>query len=132
MSERTRASAYWIVFGFLPGLAYQLIQDRLRPAGSTDAVTAYLLGIGPNALGGVSLSASFITVAWHRWGRRAITWAALAALACLWAWEGAQTVLPNGTFDPHDIAWTVPGVLVAWAAARLFLPNRSEPDTRAL
>lgn len=121
---------YFAVFAVAPGLAYQRIQDVSREAMAgpdAPAWLGYALGIGPNFLGGVSLTAGLIVIA--REMRKATAshaldrTSALIALAGLWAWEFTQRWLPNGTFDPHDLAWTVPGVLIGWLAARNILPR---------
>lgn len=121
-----RAGFYFVVFAVLPGLAYQFVQDNLREV-SRGPLFDYALGITPNALGGVSLTAALIVIG--RGGEFVPRWvsdAHLAALALLglWAWEAAQIWLPNGTFDPHDIAWTVPGVALAYGAAKVILPKQ--------
>ncbi|NRA31556.1 MAG: hypothetical protein HRU11_15005, partial [Parvularculaceae bacterium] len=105
-----RLVTYFVLFGLLPGLAYQFVQDDLRvwaaEAGS-NLVALYLLGIAPNFLGGVSLTASMGAIAregslgQHSWLTLEVV--AIVALLGLWVWEFGQKWFPNGTFDGHDL-----------------------------
>lgn len=51
--------------------------------------------------------------------------AAALALLGLWAWEGLQLFTLYGAFDWHDLAWTVPGVLIGYFAASRILGRRT-------
>lgn len=116
---------FFVGFALIPGLAYQWIQDYGRPDSLSDGMLEYVFGIAPNALGGVSLTAGFIIISVELFfkggGRDVHLSSGLLALGCLWAWEFGQIYFPNGTFDWHDLIWTVPGVLLSVGAANLIL-----------
>jgi hypothetical protein len=118
-----RAVLFFIVFSLVPGLAYQWIQDEVRPSGVGEGAWLYLLGVAPNLLGGISLTAALIVILpsyFRLSGAKAHAVAAMIALLGLWAWEGVQAV-GRMTFDVHDLLWTVPGVLIGWGGAQLIL-----------
>jgi hypothetical protein len=115
-----RSTLYFVLFCLLPGLGYQYVQDKLRPRGGLEGEAAALAGIAPNFLGGVSLTAGFILIAASAAaGRRRapVLLAASLSLASLLGWEVLQRWMPGGTFDPADLLATLPGVLIAAAAA---------------
>lgn len=130
---RTRLTVFFVLFALLPGLGYHHVQDDLRALAAErghDGVFIYLLGVAPNFLGALSVTAGLIVIGleWRKGARLAPIAVAsgLIALLGLWVWEIAQLWLPNGTFDWHDIAWTPPGVALALLAAGLVLrPSRS-------
>jgi hypothetical protein len=124
-----RPTIFFILFSLLPGLAYQWVQDDLRPLGISDPVLAYLAGVAPNFLGGLSLTSVLVVILLEFRKRdsfeRIRGTAALVALAGLLVWEGVQAT-GRMTFDWHDIAWTFPGVALGWLAAGIVLrSNRS-------
>lgn len=122
--EKLKLAAFFVAFGLIPGLAYQFVQDDLRDglasSGQNAELVRYVLGIMPNFLGGLSANATIFVILSDRsspWAsERARSISSLVTLFGLWAWEGCQLVLPNGTFDWHDIAWTAPGVALTWLA----------------
>jgi hypothetical protein len=122
-----RLTVYFVVLGVLPGLGYQYVQDELRPRGGWEGVEALFLGVAPNFLGGVSLTATLIAIAvaalTDRSPRFLMLAAALVSFVGLIAWETAQTAMPGGTFDEMDLLATGPGVLISLVAALLFLPH---------
>jgi hypothetical protein len=124
----------FILFSLLPGLAYQWVQDDIRPLGAEDPRIAYLLGIAPNALGGLSLTVALGVVVWDlSGGRLRPLFIGAFALAGLWTWEAAQLWLPS-TFDVHDLAWTVPGVSLGVLVLRALMPSNPRavrPDVEA-
>lgn len=132
---RLKNGLFFVLFGLLPGIGYQTIQDKWRVAlaQSTDLVV-YFLGVAPNFLGALSLASSLIIIAdqfmrsivFHR----RVNYVMLTSLVGLLTWEILQIWLPNGTFDVHDLGWTLIGVIVAWVAARVWFKVEwhSEPD----
>ncbi|MCQ8186153.1 hypothetical protein [Parvularcula maris] len=120
-----RSAVYFILFAFLPGLGYQYVQDQLRPRGGLDGAAAYLAGVAPNFLGGVSLTAGLIVIALNLFPKAprmtTTVLTALISLMGLLGWEVLQRWMPGGTFDPADLLWTVPGVVLSAAAAFPFL-----------
>lgn len=126
-----RLIIFFVLFAVLPGLGYQYVQDDLRDAVAAapdaSATLNYAMGIIPNLLGGLSLTAGLFSILQSgasRFSNAAARWvAASVALAGLWAWEITQIVLPSATFDWNDMAWTAPGVVVGWVAARVFFPR---------
>jgi glycopeptide antibiotics resistance protein len=127
-----RSSGYFILFCLLPGLGYQYVQDELRPHGGLDGAVAYLAGVAPNFLGGVSLTAGFILLAPYVLPgsqRLKVGIAALGSLVGLLGWEVLQIWMPGETFDPADLWWTVPGVAISVIAAFFLLQiNRSQNE----
>ena len=127
---------YFLVLSVLPGFGYQYIQDELRtlvvPVHSTSSPLAYVLGIAPNLLGGLSLTAGLIAFSQDRFptisSRKIWHTSGGVALVGLWVWEILQIHIPNATFDVHDLLWTIPGVLLAVLLAALFLAP--EPSAR--
>lgn len=113
-SAPMRRGVVFVLFALLPWLAYQWVQDRGRGRFGGEPMTDYLLGVAPKALGGLSLTVALAVIVE---GRVRATILGLVSLIGLWAWEAAQLWMPGGTFDLHDLAWTVPGVGLGLAAA---------------
>ena len=116
---------FFLLFGFLPGIGYQAIQDRWRLAfADASESVVYLLGVAPNALGVLSLAAGllvighyyFPTFTYAKLGRYAV----FTSLIGLTLWELLQIWLPNGTFDLHDLLWTAVGAALTWLITRLW------------
>ena len=126
---QARLLIYFLLFAVLPGVSYQYIQDQLRNA--CNALVCdwlplnYILGVAPNMLGGLSLTAGFIALAYEYSNHISLIkirhLCSLSALLGIWFWELIQLLLPKATFDWHDICWTIPGVIVAHLAAGLLL-----------
>lgn len=128
-----RAAIAFVLVSLLPGLLYHYVQDVFRPGlaggGQETATITYLAGVAPNFLGAVSLTGGINIVAREMvksvpQGKVDLGAAALALLG-LWAWEGLQLFMPYGAFDWHDLAWTVPGVLIGYFAASRILGRRT-------
>ncbi|MCI5043103.1 MAG: hypothetical protein MRY72_00275 [Aquisalinus sp.] len=121
---------FFICFCLIPGLGYQYVQDDLRQGASASPGLDYFLGIAPNLFGGVSLTAGLIVIgremAKAYSPRQVHIGAAVLSLLGLWLWEAMQIYLPNGTFDWHDIAWTVPGVATSWLMANVLLRHETK------
>lgn len=119
--SRLSLVTYFTLFSVVPGLGYQWVQDEARPKGIDDPTLGYLAGVAPNFLGGMSMTAALVVI-WGEWRRhvppaRRHREAAATALSLLLAWEVVQGAWGRMTFDWNDMAWTFPGVGLAWLAA---------------
>ncbi|MEO0612839.1 MAG: hypothetical protein AAFY83_05965 [Pseudomonadota bacterium] len=129
MAAKIRLYTYFFFVAVLPGLTYHYVQDNKRDdAPSYSELVTYLLGIAPNALGGVSLTAGIIAIAYDwfavRFARKGIIGLSAAiALTGLIGWEAAQLRIPTMTFDWQDVAWTFPGVGLAALLALFWVPH---------
>jgi glycopeptide antibiotics resistance protein len=112
---------YWFLLFATTSLAYQLVQDTIRPNYNGDnAVIIYLLGIAPNFLPAIGIPALFLilipeisqnkTNIWLN-ERKYIT-AIIISLIGLLSWEFLQILTPSGRFDWNDILWTCIGSLI--------------------
>lgn len=112
---------YWFLLFATTSLAYQLVQDTIRPNYNGDnEIIMYLLGITPNFLPAIGIPALFIilipeisknkTNIWLN-KRKHIT-AIIISLIGLLSWEFVQILTPSGRFDWNDILWTCIGACV--------------------
>ncbi|MEZ4594939.1 MAG: hypothetical protein R3D55_27925 [Chloroflexota bacterium] len=116
---------FFLLFGLLPGIGYQAIQERWRLAfADASESIVYLLGVAPNALGAVSMAAGLFVIGHHFLPKatyaQLASYSVLTSLFGLMLWELVQLWLPNGTFDVHDLIWTAVGALFAWIMTRLW------------
>lgn len=131
-SERLRIASYFVANAVVPGLLYQRVQDVWRPGYDGDSsAMVHLLGIAPNLLGAVSLTAGLVVLAnelslFEHINARITSMTAVSA-AGLIAWEVGQIWFPHGTFDVFDVLWTFAGTAVAWAIARAWLGEQRAP-----
>jgi len=110
---------YWFAVFALTSLAYQLVQDHLRPGyNGGHASVIYLLGIAPNFFPAVGLPALFVILlpeVWRRqqpdglFMRKLHIIANMIALGGLLTWEFLQPFTTRGRFDWHDVLWTLIG-----------------------
>lgn len=112
---------YWFLLFATTSLAYQLVQDTIRPNYNGDnEIIIYLLGIAPNFLPAIGIPALFVilipeisqnkTNIWLN-KRKHIT-AIIISLIGLLSWEFLQILTPSGRFDWNDILWTCIGSLI--------------------
>ncbi len=113
--------SYWFLLFATTFLAYQLVQDSIRPNYNGDnVIIIYLLGIAPNFLPAIGIPALFVilipeisknkTNIWLN-ERKHIT-AIIISLIGLLSWEFLQILTPSGRFDWNDILWTCIGSLI--------------------
>jgi hypothetical protein len=110
---------FWFSLFALCFIAYQQVQDNLRPnyTGGNLAVK-YLLGVAPNFFPGIGIPALFVVLfpqlkQHSKWSneKRHIT-ANSVSIAGLLTWEFLQTVTTRGHFDWNDVLWTLIGAFV--------------------
>jgi hypothetical protein len=113
---------YWLAWFAATTLAYQYVQDSLRPGytGSNPSVK-YLLGVAPNFFPAVGLPALFVVLLpYIITGLSKLSLllryppytANLISLSGLLVWEFAQTFSSRGHFDWNDVLFTLLGGLV--------------------
>ena len=114
---------YWFLLFAICSLAYQQVQDNIRPSYTGGNPTIrYLLGVAPNFFPGIGLPALFFfllpsivndNTRKSRWlnEKRHIA-ANLISITGLVSWEFLQNLTPRGHFDWHDVLWTLIGAAV--------------------
>lgn len=128
-----KSAYYWFAIFALTFIAYQLVQDNIRPNYKGGNLTIkYLLGIAPNFFPSIGIPALFVVLIPEiSKNRSANKWlndnrhhtANLLSLIGLLAWEFLQTTTTRGRFDWNDVLWTIIGAFVfqlIWLAT----PNR--------
>ena len=119
------ANHYWFVWLIVTTLAYWYVQDTWRPSYRGDNPwIQYILGVAPNYLPSIGLPAGLYVILygiraedgwWSHWPVEQLPLRAWCiAIGGLLAWEFAQIFLRGGTFDWHDILWTLLGGLTFW------------------
>lgn len=110
---------YWFALFAICFIAYQQVQDHLRPGYSGNNQTIiYLLGVAPNFFPGIGIPALFvILIPQMNWKNKWFTekthlTANLISLTGLLSWEFLQTKTSKGHFDWHDVLWTLMGALI--------------------
>lgn len=117
--KKSKSLYYWFTLFALCFIAYQQVQDNIRPAYIGGNLTIkYLLGIAPNFFPAIGIPALFIVIipqiqSLNKWfnEKKHIT-ANLISLAGLLSWEFLQTITIQGHFDWNDILWTLIGAFV--------------------
>lgn len=125
---------YWFTLFALCFIAYQQVQDNLRPAyNGHNQVLIYLLGIAPNFFSAIGLPALFI-ILMDQLRNRLITRlqnqplvANFISLVGLLGWEFLQIQTSRGFFDWNDVAWTLAGAL-AFQVPWVITPIEWKPD----
>ena len=114
---------YWFLLFAICSLAYQQVQDTIRPSYTGgDPIIKYLLGVAPNFFPGIGLPALFFfllpsivndNTRKSRWlnEKRHIA-ANLISITGLVSWEFLQIMTAKGHFDWHDVLWTLIGAAV--------------------
>ncbi|MBK7809786.1 MAG: hypothetical protein IPI50_00880 [Saprospiraceae bacterium] len=117
--KTSKSLYYWFALFALCFIAYQQVQDNIRPnyIGNNLSVK-YLLGIAPNFFPAIGIPALFVilipqmkqTSKWLN-EKKHIT-ANIISLTGLLSWEFLQTKTTRGHFDWNDVLWTLIGALV--------------------
>jgi glycopeptide antibiotics resistance protein len=110
---------YWFALFALCFIAYQQVQDNIRPNYSGgDLTILYLLGIAPNFFPSIGIPALFVVLIpqmkqTSKWlnEKRHIT-ANIISLIGLLSWEFLQPITTRGHFDWNDVIWTLIGAFV--------------------
>ena len=110
---------YWFALFALCFIAYQHVQDNIRPNYTGGNLTIiYLFGIAPNFFPSIGIPALFVVLIpqmklTSKWlnEKKHIT-ANLISLTGLLSWEFFQTITTWGHFDWNDVLWTLIGALV--------------------
>jgi uncharacterized membrane protein YfcA len=116
--KTSKSSFYWFAIFALCFIAYQQVQDNIRPnyTGGNLTIT-YLLGIAPNFFPSIGIPALFVvllpqmklTSKWIK-EKKHIT-ANIISLTGLISWEFLQILTTKGRFDWNDILWTLIGAI---------------------
>lgn len=130
MTIRFKPEYYWFVIFALCFIAFQQVQDNIRPnytGGNLSII--YLLGIAPNFFPAIGIPALFVVLIpqmeWtNKWlnEKKHIT-ANLISLAGLLSWEFLQTITTRGHFDWNDVLWTLIGASI-FQLIYTITPNR--------
>jgi hypothetical protein len=102
-------------------IAYQLVQDNIRPNYNGDNLTVkYLLGIAPNFFPSIGIPALFLLLIpelsknkTNKWlnSNKHIT-ANIISVIGLLSWEFLQMNTLRGRFDWNDVPWTFIGAFI--------------------
>ena len=116
--KTSKSSFYWFAIFALCFIAYQQVQDNIRPnyTGGNLTIT-YLLGIAPNFFPSIGIPALFVvllpqmklTSKWIK-EKKHIT-ANIISLPGLISWEFLQVLTTKGRFDWNDVLWTLIGAI---------------------
>lgn len=117
--KTSKSLYYWFTLFALCFIAYQQVQDNIRPAyKGGNLIIKYLLGIAPNFLPAIGIPALFVVLIpqmkWtNKWlnEKRHIV-ANLISMTGLLSWEFLQITTKKGRFDWNDILWTFIGAFV--------------------
>lgn len=117
--KTSKSLYYWFALFALCFIAYQQVQDNIRPNYTGGNLTIiYLLGIAPNFFPAIGIPALFILIIpqiqlKNKWlcEKKHIT-ANLISLAGLLSWEFLQIITTRGHFDWNDVIWTLIGGFV--------------------
>ncbi len=117
--KTSKSLYYWFAIFALCFIAYQQVQDNIRPNYTGGNLTIiYLLGVAPNFFPGIGIPALFVVLIPQmklsgKWlnEKKHIT-ANLISLTGLLSWEFLQTLTTRGHFDWNDVLWTLIGAVV--------------------
>jgi hypothetical protein len=122
MGFKFKPAYYWFAIFAFTSIAYQLVQDNIRPNYTgDDLIIKYLLGIAPNFFPAIGIPALFvILIPELNKGKNPKQWlnnkihltANLISLTGLLSWEFLQTTTKRGRFDWNDVLWTIIGALI--------------------
>ena len=128
--KTSKSLYYWFAIFVLCFIAYQQVQDNIRPNYTGLNLTIiYLLGVAPNFFPGIGIPALFVVLIPQmklsgKWlnENRYIT-ANIVSLTGLITWEFLQTITTRGHFDWNDVLWTLIGAF-AFQLIWTITPNR--------
>ena len=116
--KTSKSSFYWFAIFALCFIAYQQVQDNIRPnyTGGNLTIT-YLLGIAPNFFPSIGIPALFVvllpqmklTSKWLKEKKHITT--NIISLTGLISWEFLQILTTKGRFDWNDVLWTLIGAI---------------------
>jgi hypothetical protein len=117
-----RTEYYWLILFAFCFIAYQQIQDNIRPNYSGDSmIVKYILGVAPNFFPAIGIPALFVVLIpavthknkTNKWlnSNRHIT-ANIISLIGLISWEFVQMNGSRLRFDWNDVLWTIIGAFV--------------------
>lgn len=124
-------SLYWFVLFAICFIAYQQIQDNIRPNYyGSNLVYKYLLGIAPNFFPSIGIPALFVLCIAQISSKKKNKWlnenkhitANIISITGLLSWEFLQITTTKGHFDWNDVLWTLIGGFVfqlIWIATPL-------------
>ncbi len=117
--KTSRSIYFWFALFALCFIAYQQVQDNIRPAYTGGNLTIkYLLGIAPNFFPAIGIPALFVVlIPQIKWTKKWLNEkkhiaANLISLAGLLSWEFLQIITKNGHFDWNDVLWTLIGASI--------------------
>ena len=114
--KTSKSYYYWFALFAICFIAYQQVQDNIRPqyTGGNSTIK-YLLGIAPNFFPSIGIPALFVVLLPQmkiasKWlnEKKHIT-ANLISVTGLLSWEFFQTKTTRGHFDWNDVLWTIIG-----------------------
>ena len=117
--KTSKSLYYWFAIFALCFIAYQQVQDNIRPnyTGENLSIT-YLLGIAPNFFPAIGIPALFVVLIpqlkrSNKWlnKNKHIT-ANIISLIGLISWEFIQATSKEFQFDWNDVLWTLIGAVV--------------------
>lgn len=112
-----KSYTYYLIFA-LCFAGFQYLEDVVRVNDDrSNAVVSYLLGVIPNFLPAVGISALIYVMIPEVWKSPKHPWltrqrhhtSTVFSVSGLVAWEFVQIAAPYGTFDWHDVLWTLIG-----------------------
>lgn len=117
--KTSKPAYYWFILFAVCFIAYQQVQDNIRPAYTGENLTIkYFLGVAPNFFPAIGIPALFVVLIpqmkWtNRWfAENMHITANLISLVGLLSWEFLQPLTRRGYFDWHDVLWTLIGAAV--------------------
>ncbi len=117
--DTSKSLYYWFALFALCFIAYQQVQDNIRPNYTGGNLTIiYLLGVAPNFFPSIGIPALFVVLIPQmkqkgKWlnEKKHIT-ANIISVTGLLSWEFLQTLTTRGHFDWHDVLWTLIGAFI--------------------
>jgi hypothetical protein len=117
-----RTEYYWLILFAFCFIAYQQIQDNIRPNYNGDSmIIKYILGVAPNFFPAIGIPAFFVVLIpavtqknrTNKWlnENRHIT-ANIISLIGLISWEFVQMNGSRLRFDWNDVLWTIIGAFI--------------------
>ncbi len=122
MKLTMKSEYYWFIIFGVCFIAYQQVQDNIRPFYQGNNLTMiYLLGVAPNFFPGIGIPALFVAlIPYVRKKDQSTPWlnhkrhitANIVSLSGLLLWEFLQMFTIKGQFDWNDVLWTCIGALI--------------------
>jgi hypothetical protein len=119
---KIKPTYYWFAIFALTFIAYQLVQDSIRPNYDGDnLIIKYLLGVAPNFFPSIGIPALFVIIIPElnyknnssEWLNKKKHLTAIGiSLIGLLSWEFMQIKTTKARFDWNDVLWTFIGALI--------------------